>query len=158
MGRVGEHYDLTAVGVNPAADRSRRMRVYFIAMSVRIACVGSLFFVRGWWILLAGLAAVILPYFAVLVANQAEHRGGVGPEAPTPLELGDGGRGGDDGPDAGRAPTGEEGSAPPASEVLLVVDAPAERRSGGSAGSAPGDHAPSHPSPTSSAPDPEPGA
>lgn len=114
-------YDVTSVGVNPAEDRSHRMRVYFIAMSVRIACVASLFFVRGWWILLVGVAAIVLPYFAVLVANQAASGSGKRPEAPSPLEL------------TGAAP---DGFAEPAdrrvvSEELLVVDAPADRRSSG---------------------------
>lgn len=114
---VEQAYEVTSVGVNPAADRAHRMRVYFIAMSVRIACVASLFFVRGWWILLVGLAAVILPYFAVLVANQAEHRSGPGPETPTPLEL------------TGAAPTAPREPVSDPARELLVVDAPAERRS-----------------------------
>lgn len=116
---MAQHYDLTAVGVNPAEDRAHRMRVYFLAMSLRVACVASLFFVRGWWLLLVGLATVILPYFAVLVANQAAQGGGAKPEAPTPLELA---------PPA--APDAAEHDAG-AAETLLVVDAPAERRATG---------------------------
>ena len=118
-------YDLTSVGINPADDRAHRMRTYFIAMSVRIACVASLFFVRGWWILLVGTAAIVLPYFAVLVANQAEHRGGARPEAPTPLELEGVDSGETDGSGQTAAQTGDDSAA---SDVLLVVDAPAERR------------------------------
>lgn len=92
------------------------MRVYFTAMTVRIACVASLFFVRGWWILLVGIAAVLLPYFAVIIANQAAPGVGTRPEPPTPLEL--------HGSDASDAASDE---ADP-STVLLVVDDPAERR------------------------------
>ena len=122
---MARQYDLTAVGISPAADRAHRMRTYFIAMSVRVACVASLFFVRGWWILLVGAGAVLLPYFAVLIANQAEHRASTRPEPPSPLELG------------GSAPAGpphSETSAsdhfePAVSETVLIVDAPAERRS-----------------------------
>ncbi|CAG7603190.1 DUF3099 domain-containing protein [Leucobacter soli] len=114
-------YEVTSVGVNPAEDRAHRMRVYFTAMTIRIACVGSLFFVRGWWILLVGVAAVILPYFAVIVANQAAPGVGTRPEPPTPLEL------------TGRSSPAEDSSSTPASEQLLVVDAPAERRAGGPA-------------------------
>lgn len=112
-------YDVTSVGVNPAEDRAHRMRVYFIAMTVRVACVASLFFVRGWWVLLVGLAAIVLPYFAVLVANQAESGSGSRPDAPTPLEL--------TGTEAGT----DRAEQHPVSETLLVVDAPADRRSQG---------------------------
>ena len=112
-----QHYDLTSVGVNPADDRAHRMRIYFIAMTVRVACVASLFFVRGWWLLLVGLATVILPYFAVLVANQAGNGGGARPEPPTPLEL------------TGADPDPDDEQPENPSETLLVVDAPAERRS-----------------------------
>lgn len=122
---MAREYDLTSVGINPAEDRAHRMRTYFIAMSVRIACVASLFFVRGWWILLVGTAAIVLPYFAVLVANQAEHRGGARPESPTPLEL----EGVDSDVTGGSGETATPaGADAAASEVLLIVDAPAERR------------------------------
>lgn len=100
------------------------MRVYFIAMTIRIACVASLFFVRGWWILLVGIAVVVLPYFAVLVANQHAPSEGARPERPGPLEL----EGGDE---AEKDP----GSERAVSQELLIVDAPAERRAGGGASS-----------------------
>ena len=117
---VVEQYDVTSVGVNPAQDRAHRMHVYFVAMTVRIICVGSLFFVRGWWILLVGLAAVILPYFAVLVANQHAPGTGERPEPPTPLEL------------TGGTAAVEHSREDPAASMLLVVDEPAERRSNSS--------------------------
>lgn len=43
---------------------------YSIAMGVRIACIGLCFVTPGWWLLLPATGAVLLPYFAVLVANQ----------------------------------------------------------------------------------------
>lgn len=110
-----QQYDVTSVGVNPTRDRAHRMRVYFIAMSVRIVCVASLFFVRGWWILLVGLAAVILPYFAVIVANQAANGPGRTPTQPEPREL----------PSGTRTANGAAHPEP----TLLVVDSPSERRS-----------------------------
>ena len=91
------------------------MRVYFIAMAVRILCVASLFFVRGWWILLVGVAVVVLPYFAVMVANQHAPEQGTAPDAPTPPEL-----------TAADAPQHGEDEA---RNRLLIVDAPADRRS-----------------------------
>lgn len=113
---MAEKYEVTSVGVNPAEDRAHRMRVYFIAMTIRVGCVLSLFFVRGWWVLLVGLGAVILPYFAVLVANAVAHGEGERPDAPAPLEL-----------DSAEQPVQES-----AAQTVIVVDAPAERRASGS--------------------------
>ena len=113
---MSEQYQVTSAGINPAEDRAHRMRMYFIAMSLRMACVASLLWVRGWWILLAGAGAVILPWFAVLVANAVNHSAdGERPQAPTPLEL-----------------TGQPvAAAAPTAATLIVIDAPAERRSSG---------------------------
>ena len=72
---MSEQYSVTSAGVTPAEDRARRMRMYFIAMSLRVVCIASLFWVRGWWILLAAAGSVILPWFAVLVANAVDHSG-----------------------------------------------------------------------------------
>lgn len=108
-------YEVTSVAVNPAEDRAHRMRLYFTAMTIRVACVASLFFVRGWWVLLVGAGAVILPYLAVIVANAAANGQGSRPDAPPPLEL--------------EAPRAE---ADPAAQTVIVVDAPAERRGSGS--------------------------
>ncbi len=113
------------------------MRMYFIAMSIRVLCVVSLFWVRGWWIILVAAGAILLPYFAVLVANAVSHTGGQAPEAPTPLELlpGAADPGAARTSDAFGAPAGEAGT----DETVIVVDAPAERRSSarGDAGAAP---------------------
>lgn len=114
---MAQQYEVTSVGVNPADDRAHRMRSYFIVMSLRVACVVSLFWVRGWWVLLVGLGAVVLPYFAVLIANAVAHNGGNDVDAPTALEL-----------------TGEPTSVPvdrAEPSTLIVVDAPGERRSQG---------------------------
>lgn len=46
-----------------------RMVKYTISMSIRMVCLLLLFFVHGWmmWVLVAG--AVVLPWFAVVIAN-----------------------------------------------------------------------------------------
>ena len=46
-----------------------RMIKYSVSMGIRIVCLFLLFFVHGWllWVVIAG--AVVLPYFAVIVAN-----------------------------------------------------------------------------------------
>ncbi len=124
LGGVTQQYDVTSVGVNPTKDRSYRMRMYFLTMSVRVLCVISLFWVRGWWVILVGIGAVVLPYVAVLIANAVSHVGGVAPDAPSPLEL-------------QGAPyvdsEDERGAADGASAAgaIIVIDAPAERRTSG---------------------------
>lgn len=45
------------------------MRKYSIAMSIRMACLILVFFVPGFWQLVFGLGAVVLPYIAVVLAN-----------------------------------------------------------------------------------------
>lgn len=106
-----ESHDVTSAGVSPAEDRARRMKVYTIMMAIRMACVASLLFVRGWWILVAALGAVFLPYIAVLFANEPDHTAKAQPQPLAPLAL----------------TPGEADTA--ASPEIIVIDAPAERRS-----------------------------
>lgn len=42
---------------------------YTIAMSIRMVCIILCLFVRGWWLLLPAIGAVVLPYIAVVLAN-----------------------------------------------------------------------------------------
>lgn len=82
-----ENYSVTSAGVNPAADRTHRQRVYFTAMTLRVLCVLSLLWVRDWWVLLSLAGAAILPWFAVMVGNAVAHTGESQMDAATPLEL-----------------------------------------------------------------------
>lgn len=59
----------TALPAAPVDDRKRRMRAYSTAMSIRMACFILVFFVPGYWKLVFGLGAVVLPYVAVVLAN-----------------------------------------------------------------------------------------
>ena len=82
---MAKSYSVTSAGVNPTEDRAHRMRMYFIAMSLRVLCVVSLFWVRGWWVLAVAAGAILLPWFAVLVGNAVAHGGEETPDAPDPL-------------------------------------------------------------------------
>lgn len=121
LGHVTQQYDVTSVGVNPTKDRAYRMRTYFLTMTVRVLCVVSLFWVRGPWVILVGIGAVVLPYVAVLIANAVSNVGGTAPAVPTPLELTPG--------NADHSPPRSE-----ASQDLIVVDGPAERRATAASG------------------------
>lgn len=114
---MAQQYDVTSVGVNPTEDRSRRMRMYFLTMSLRMACIVSLFWVRGYWIILVGIGAVVLPYVAVLIANAVSHEGGNTTARVEPLEL--------------TSVNGDtEGQAAPrAGEQLIIIDEVPLRRS-----------------------------
>lgn len=81
-------------------------------MSIRMACVASLFFVKGWWILVAAIGGVLLPYLAVIFANEPDHNAHERPEPIAPLEL-----------------TGARPSHNQEPQTVVIVDAPAERRS-----------------------------
>lgn len=59
----------TALPASPVDDRKKRMRAYSTAMSLRMACFILVFFVPGYWKLVFGIGAVVLPYIAVVLAN-----------------------------------------------------------------------------------------
>lgn len=65
---------ISTVPVSPADDRRERMMKYSLAMGVRMVCIFACFFVQGWWLLIPALGAILLPYFAVIVANETGNR------------------------------------------------------------------------------------
>ena len=72
----------TSLGVAPEAERRGRMLKYSLAMGIRLACIGACFLVSGWWLLLPALGAILLPYFAVVLANSVSTSQSRGPERP----------------------------------------------------------------------------
>jgi len=67
---------ITSLPLSPEEERRRRMIKYTIAMSVRVLCIVAMLFVHGWWLALCAAGAILLPYFAVVVANvHADPRG-----------------------------------------------------------------------------------
>ena len=59
-----------------------RMVKYTISMSIRMVCLFLLFFVHGWmlWVVVAG--AVVLPWFAVVIANGGSDSSNLGGDSP----------------------------------------------------------------------------
>lgn len=60
---------VTTAAAPRSADRDSRARVYVVQMAVRTACFVAALFTHGWWQLAFILAAVILPYVAVVRVN-----------------------------------------------------------------------------------------
>lgn len=60
---------VTTLQLSPEEDRHARMVKYVVAMSTRTVCFILAIFVPGWGHLIFGLVAMVLPYFAVVVAN-----------------------------------------------------------------------------------------
>ena len=73
---------ITSLPPSPDEERHSRVVRYSIAMAVRLVCVVLCFFVHGWLLLIAVVAALVLPYFAVVIANTASRSGGAAVERP----------------------------------------------------------------------------
>ncbi|MFM6974743.1 MAG: DUF3099 domain-containing protein [Agromyces sp.] len=70
---MAKSQSITSIPLSPAEERRARMVKYSISMAVRMACIVAMLFVSGWWLFLCALGAIFLPYFAVIVANQASN-------------------------------------------------------------------------------------
>lgn len=67
---------ITALPQSPQDDRRARMTKYLIAMGVRLVCIALCFVVQGWWLAVFAVAAIVLPYFAVILANVGHQEAG----------------------------------------------------------------------------------
>ena len=61
---------ITSLHASPDAERRSRMVKYSVAMEIRLLCIGACFITPGWWMLIPATGAVLLPYLAVVAANQ----------------------------------------------------------------------------------------
>jgi hypothetical protein len=59
----------TSLPIAPIDERRIRMIKYSIAMGIRMACIIAMLFVSGWWLVVCATGAIVLPYFAMIVAN-----------------------------------------------------------------------------------------
>ena len=71
---MAKQQSITSLNRSPSDDRHSRMVRYLIAMSIRVVCIVLCVFVRGWWLLLPAIGAVLLPYVAVVLANASTRR------------------------------------------------------------------------------------
>jgi hypothetical protein len=65
---------ITELPSSPEADRRGRMIRYGIAMGIRMVCIALVIVVPDWWRLVPAIGAIVLPYFAVVIANNASRR------------------------------------------------------------------------------------
>lgn len=77
----------TALPTSPEDDRKHRMRAYSTAMSLRMVCLVLVFFVPGWWKVVFGVGAVVLPYIAVVLANVGAKGANSAVSPPVPQAL-----------------------------------------------------------------------
>ncbi len=74
---------ITSLPQSPEDERRGRVLKYTVAMSVRLLCVVLCFFLHGWWLVVAVVGAVVLPYIAVVLANNVTTS-----RSPAPLRPG----------------------------------------------------------------------
>src|SRR6185312_584996 len=131
-----------------SADMHSRTVKYTISMSVRLACFIAAFFVHGWLQVVMLVLAVILPYFAVIVANASgadldkrttsNYYDGGAPAALTPGGTEGWGEGSDAGAGAGtgagRTDDGRTGTDSPSTEAPSTDSPSAEAPSTNAAG------------------------
>jgi len=78
---------ITALPVAPEVDRHHRFVAYSVMMAIRIVCIVAAFLIDEWWRVLLVLAALVLPYVAVVIANVSTAQPATEPEHPGPAEL-----------------------------------------------------------------------
>ncbi|MHB1234145.1 MAG: DUF3099 domain-containing protein, partial [Microbacteriaceae bacterium] len=68
-------HSITSLPPSPEEDRRRRMVKYSVAMGIRVVCIALCLVVQGWWLVVFAVGAIVLPYFAVVVANAQRNQG-----------------------------------------------------------------------------------
>lgn len=71
MRRTKSAPSLTSLPQAPEDETRHRVRQYAMTMTIRIVCFGLMVVVQpyGWYTWVFGIAAAVLPYFAVVIAN-----------------------------------------------------------------------------------------
>ena len=74
MARSDDSISITGAKVPLSEDQKQRTRRYLVSMAIRTVCFIGAILASGWlrWALVAG--AVLLPYFAVVMANAGRSR------------------------------------------------------------------------------------
>ena len=77
-----ENYVITSAPTSQTQSLSQRQKYYLISMSIRVFCIIAMFVVSGplVWVFVTG--AVIIPYFAVVAANNTGEKKTPPPTTP----------------------------------------------------------------------------
>ena len=67
---MAEPQSVTNLGTAPEVERRNRMIRYSIAMSIRMVCIVLAILVQGWLMWVCFALAIVLPYWAVVIANR----------------------------------------------------------------------------------------
>jgi len=67
-------YSVTSASTSSTDDQDQRVRRYLTMMGIRVVCFGLVFVTSGWLRWAAILAAVFIPYVAVVIANAVSPR------------------------------------------------------------------------------------
>ena len=71
----GDAVRITTASTSRNADIAARQRRYLIAMGIRTACfVAAIFVASGWWRWVLIVAALVLPYVAVVMAKASSSK------------------------------------------------------------------------------------
>jgi predicted tellurium resistance membrane protein TerC len=65
---------ITELPSSPDEERRARMIRYFVAMGIRMVCLVLCVVIPDWWRVIPAVGAIVLPYFAVVIANNASRR------------------------------------------------------------------------------------
>jgi len=76
---------ITSLPTSPSDERRVRMIKYSVAMGLRMVCIIAMLFVTGWWLILCVAGAILLPYFAVVIANVSAPPKRTNVEAPSSI-------------------------------------------------------------------------
>jgi hypothetical protein len=66
---------ITELPPSPDDERRTRMIRYTIAMSIRMVCFALAIVIQDWWRVIPLVGALILPYIAVVIANNVHRTG-----------------------------------------------------------------------------------
>lgn len=78
---------ITSLPPSPDDERNSRMLKYSIAMGIRVICIVAMLFLHGWWLVIPAIGAIVLPYFAMILANVGSPGESGNVERPGGLEL-----------------------------------------------------------------------
>lgn len=87
---------ITELPASPDEERRARMIRYTVAMGIRMVCIVLCVVLPDWWRAIPAVGAIALPYFAVVIANNANKHasasvrrpGSILPVSPSPIASG----------------------------------------------------------------------